>query len=142
MISRRQIARYAVQTTVQANYSATTQLGIHYSVVRLYSWPDMPKLDPELVPDVARVCALLAVRTTSTQLIPRLLDMPRQRVAHIVEMLHMHGHLQDGGSDSATAAIDAMDTLPLQNNTSDEAPPAQASLMTRLWSRLRASRRH
>ncbi|MGS5089964.1 hypothetical protein ACVC7V_26070 [Hydrogenophaga sp. A37] len=76
--------------------NATSQLGPQFAVLRLRSWPDLRHVSDSLIPDVIRVCALLAVRPTGAPLIHRLLDMPRERAQHVVDMLHLHGHLSDG----------------------------------------------
>ena len=113
----------------QPNNNATTQLGVQYSVIRLYSWPEMPRIRNDMVLDVARVCALLAVRPTGVPLIPRLVGLSKERVSHIVEMLHMHGHLRESPTEQAqpaqTPAVQAAET-----------PGHGGSILARLWSRL------
>lgn len=94
-LSRRIRIRDTGQTFSEST-SAASQLGIHYSVVRLHSWPELTRLPREVVPDLARICALLAVRPTAVSLIPRLLSLPKERVSHMVEILHVQGHLQEG----------------------------------------------
>ena len=65
------------------------QLGIKCNILRLFSWPDLPRIDAELIPDVARICALLAIRPTTAMFLPVLVGIPRERAEHIVEMLHV-----------------------------------------------------
>ncbi|MDG5974301.1 hypothetical protein H010_03502 [Hydrogenophaga taeniospiralis CCUG 15921] len=76
--------------------NATSQLGPQFAVLRLRSWPDLRHVSDRLTPDVIRICALLAIRPTGAPLIHRLLDMPRERAQHVVDMLYLHGHLSDG----------------------------------------------
>ncbi|GAA6142562.1 hypothetical protein [Hydrogenophaga sp. 5NK40-0174] len=139
----------SIATTV----NATTQLGVQYSVVRLYSWPELPEIQAELVPDVARVCALLAIRPTGATLIPRLLNIPRERVNHIIELLYLHGHLADGAprtreemekASAALAEIANTNPQPLMElpdgfDAHETAQPAR-SLIGRLWGRLTGGR--
>lgn len=80
--------------------NATSQLGPQFAVLRLRSWPDLRHVSDSLTPDVIRICALLAVRPTGAPLIHRLLDMPRERAQHVVDMLYLHGHLSDGAPAS------------------------------------------
>jgi hypothetical protein len=76
--------------------NATSQLGPQFAVLRLRSWPDLRHVSDHIVPDVIRICALLAVRPTGAPLIHRLVDIPRERTQHIVDMLYLHGNLGDG----------------------------------------------
>lgn len=76
--------------------NATSQLGPQFAVLRLRSWPDLRHVSESLIPDVVRICALLAFRPTGAPLIHRLLNIPRERAQHVVDMLHLHGNLSDG----------------------------------------------
>ena len=113
--------------------TATTQLGVQYSVLKLYSWPELSRVPSDLVLDAARVCALLAVRPTGAPLIARLLDLPRERVAHIVELLHLHGHLDGTAMDVRPAEKEEQATLDLMADTASAKSP---TLLGRLWQKL------
>lgn len=75
---------------------AASQLGYQFAVLRLRSWPDLRDAPEEMVPDIVRICALLAIRPTGGPLIHQLLGLPRERVDHVVDLLHAEGHLNDG----------------------------------------------
>ncbi len=117
--------------------TATTQLGVQYSVLKLYSWPELSRVPSDLVLDAARVCALLAVRPTSAPLIARLLDLPRERVAHIVELLHLYGHLDGSAMDVRPVEKEEQATLDL---IADPTPTKSPTLLGRLWQKLSGRR--
>ena len=109
--------------------TATTQLGVQYSVLKLYSWPELSRVPSDLVLDASRVCALLAVRPTGAPLIARLLDLPRERVAHIVELLHLYGHLDGSAMDVRPVEKEEQATLDL---IADPTPTKSPTLLGRL----------
>ena len=113
--------------------TATAQLGVQYSVLKLYSWPELSRVPSDLVLDAARVCALLAVRPTGAPLIARLLDLPRERVAHIVELLHLYGHLDGSAMDVRPVEKEEQATLDL---IADPTPTKSPTLLGRLWQKL------
>ena len=117
--------------------TATTQLGVQYSVLKLYSWPELSRVPSDLVLDAARVCALLAVRPTGAPLIARLLDLPRERVAHIVELLHLYGHLDGSAMDVRPVEKEEQATLDL---IADPTPTKSPTLLGRLWQKLSGRR--
>ena len=117
--------------------TATAQLGVQYSVLKLYSWPELSRVPSDLVLDAARVCALLAVRPTSAPLIARLLDLPRERVAHIVELLHLYGHLDGSAMDVRPVEKEEQATLDL---IADPTPTKSPTLLGRLWRKLSGRR--
>ena len=121
------------ETTSASMGTSSMQLGIKYNIVRLFSWPDLPQIDAELIPDVARICALLAIRPTSAMLIPVLVGVTRERAEHIVEMLHVQGHLdQDAGIAFKTST--ALESVP-----PPQEPNPTNKLLGRLWERLAVS---
>ena len=128
-------APYFIRSNQVTNPSitATTQLGVQYSVLKLYSWPELSRVPSDLVLDVARVCALLAVRPTGAPLIARLLDLPRERVAHIVELLHLHGHLDGTAMAVRPAETEEQATLDLMADTASAKSP---TLLGGLWQKL------
>lgn len=117
--------------------TATAQLGVQYSVLKLYSWPELSRVPSDLVLDAARVCALLAVRPTSAPLIARLLDLPRERVAHVVELLHLYGHLDGSAMDVRPVEKEEQATLDL---IADPTPTKSPTLLGRLWQKLSGRR--
>ena len=117
--------------------TATTQLGVQYSVLKLYSWPELSRVPSDLVLDAARVCALLAVRPTGAPLIARLLDLPRERVAHIVELLHLYGHLDGSAMNVRPVEKEEQATLDL---IADPTPTKSPTLLGRLWQKLSGRR--
>lgn len=76
--------------------NAASQLGPQFAVLRLRSWPDLRNAPEELVSDIVRICALLAIRPTGAPLIHQLLRLPRERVEMVIDVLHVEGHLNDG----------------------------------------------
>lgn len=66
---------------------------IKNQVLHLSSWPSLPKLSQEAVPDVTRICALLARRPSVGMLIPVLLHMPPPAAYALLETLYASGHI-------------------------------------------------
>lgn len=120
-------------------HASVAQIGLQHSVVRLRSWPTLTTLPTELTPDIARVCALLAVRPTGVPLVHLLLALPREHVCSIIGMLHELGHLTSAAHVSTKAAVSPQrpDELAPQNLTPPPVP-APATLVQRLWRRLTA----
>lgn len=116
------------------------QFGANQGVVRLCSWPNLPNVDPDSVHEVAQICALLAIRPTATNRIPQLLDLPMERVSHIIETLYIEGHLGEGHNamDSGFPTSEA----PSSNLPAMDAAQDSPRLLTRLWQRLTTARRH
>lgn len=118
--------------------NASTQLGIQYSVISLCSWPELSRVPPPMVLDTARVCALLAIRPTGAPLIARLLDLPKERVSQIVELLHFHGHLEDAPAPQCAATqVDEVDSPAIAVETATQ---KTSSLLGRLWRKLSGTR--
>lgn len=104
----------------------------YHSVLRLHSWPDLVSLPDELLLDVARVCALLAIRPSANFLLPQLSGIPKTRCTHIVHGLHLGGHLGSSSEPQSgeLALISASEISPTEIPTKDK------SLLGRLWRRL------
>lgn len=116
--------------------NATSQLGPQFAVLQLRSWPDLRHVSDALLPDVIRICALLAFRPTGAPLIHRLLGIPRERALHIVDMLYLHGNLGDGAAASkfkpeAVPASKAPDASPPK-----ETLPSVANFLDRFLKKL------
>lgn len=90
----------------------------------------MTALAPELVPDTARVCALLARRPTTVYLIARILALPRESVEPVIWMLWTRGALQVCGERHAMSAAN--------DEAAMEVPSPSSTLWSRLWLKLTA----
>lgn len=86
-----------------------------------------------MIPDVAKVCALLSVRQTGVPLLSRLLQMPRERVVHIVDMLHLNGHLENAQDDEIKAISDSESMIDVGRSIENS---LGSPIIGRLWSRL------
>lgn len=117
--------------------NATSQLGPQFAVLRLRSWPDLRPVSDSLVPDVIRICALLAIRPTGAPLIHRLVDIPRERVQHVVDMLHLYGHLSDGAPVSNGEKETEGSAVPtLESSTAKELSSSVTSFLDRFLKKL------
>lgn len=105
---------------------------IQFSLLRLKAWPDLPQLPAEDMVDMARICALLSWRTTAGVIIARMLDMPKERVQAILQLLHAQGCLslltQAGGANEASADTTA--------TVHEDAAPTGSSFIAKIWQRL------
>lgn len=122
--------------TLQRLQSQPQSYGFQYNVVRLQSWPSLAYMPEEVVPAVARICALLARKPTTASLIPLTLGLPEAQVFALLEVLRLNGHLQVNGltpSDSVQRDADAKELLA---NASQSATSAEPSFITKLWQRL------
>lgn len=120
-----------------ASTQGVAQIGLQHSVVRLRSWPILSTMPPELTPDIARVCALLAVRPTGVPLVHLLLALPRDHVCSIIGMLHELGHLSSATQVNPNATLTAQ--RPDELNPTDlvgDAVSPPSTLVQRLWRRL------
>lgn len=123
--------------------NATSQLGPQFAVLRLRSWPDLRPVSDSLVPDVIRICALLAIRPTGAPLIHRLVDMPRERVQHVVDMLHLHGHLSDGAPGSTVKQEQGASAVtPLEPIMAKEISSSVTSFLDRFLKKLMSTGAH
>lgn len=122
--------------TLQRLHSRPQNYEFQYSVVKLQSWPSLAYMPEEVVPAVARICALLARKPTTASLIPLTLGLPEAHVFALIEVLRLNGHLQANGlapSDSVQRDADAKEALA---NASPSAPSTEPSFITKLWQRL------
>lgn len=109
-----------------------------HRLIRLSSWPDLSRTDPDAIHDLAQICALLALQPTPIADISPLLDMPGDRVDSLMSFLQSQGH---------AAPLDVsihqhfQETLPPAPLSPDEVAPSPR-LLSRLWSRLTSARRH
>nr|WP_296018055.1 hypothetical protein [uncultured Acidovorax sp.] len=102
-------------------------------MLRLRSWPDLRNAPDELVPDIVRICALLAMRPTGAPLIHQLLGLPRARVEMVIDVLHVEGHLNDG---SPFADRPAHSRKPSESSSAKEAPSLISGFLDRFRKKL------
>jgi hypothetical protein len=122
--------------TLQRLHSQPQSYEFQYSVLRLQSWPSLAYLPEEIVPCVARICALLARKPTTASLIPLTLGLPEAEVFALIEVLRINGHLQANGfslSDAVQREADAQEALA---NASQPTLLTTTSFITKLWQRL------
>ncbi|MCX7258673.1 MAG: hypothetical protein NTZ64_18705 [Polaromonas sp.] len=103
---------------------------INSRVLHLSSWPSLSSLSQETVPDITRICALLARRPSVGMLVPVLLRMPPPVAYSLLEMLYTGGHIYaDRTPESAEPAL-------CDEELADSHEPAVISFISRLWKRL------
>lgn len=103
---------------------------INNRVLYLSSWPSLANLSQEAVPDVARICALLARRPSVGMLVPVLLRMPAPVAYSLLETLYTGGYIYaDRTLEPAEAAL-------FDAESADSHEPAVISFLARLWKRL------
>ena len=108
-----------------------------FSVVRLVSWPSLTHMPQDVLPAVARLCALLARKPSTASLLPLLLELPETQVFMLIEALRLNGHVQvastaaetEQGAEAPMGSAEAVQ--PVQ--------PATQSFITKVWQRLVAS---
>ncbi|MGZ5887810.1 MAG: hypothetical protein ACXWKI_12800 [Ramlibacter sp.] len=104
-----------------------------HALLHLKSWPNLPRLPDELVEPVARICALLWRKPTVGYLIPRVLDLPADQVAHVLRVLQAFGHV----SGPSVAAADAAAGLATAADAGTDVPaPVGATIASRFLQRL------
>lgn len=103
---------------------------INNQVLHLSSWPSLHKLSQEAVPDVTRICALLARRPSVGMLIPVLLHMPPPVAYSLLETLYAGGHIY-ADRTLAPAEPSLFGAEPAGNHEHDV-----ISFISRLWTRL------
>lgn len=115
---------------------AAAQLGYQFAVLRLRSWPDLRNVPPTLLPDIVRICALLAVRPTGAPLIHRLLDLPRERVHEAITTLYLQGHLNETSPTAGSREGDTARPSDFGALSSSESASQTLSLLARLRKKL------
>jgi len=121
--------------TLQHLHSQSQDYEFQYSLLKLQSWPSLAYLPEEIVPSVARICALLARKPTTASLIPLTLGLPEAEVFALIEVLRLNGHLQANGfalPDSVQQEADAQALA----NASQATSSAEPSFIAKLWQRL------
>lgn len=120
---------------LQRLHSQPQDYGFEYSVIRLQSWPSLAYLPQEILPSVARICALLAHKPTTASLIPLTLGLPQAQVFALLEVLRLNGHVQAQGLTPSELVQRDADAQELANASQPE-PSAQPSFVAKLWQRL------
>jgi hypothetical protein len=109
---------------------------IQFSLLRLKSWPDIPRLPAEDVVDMARICALLSWRATAGVIIARLLDLPKDRVQEILLRLHAQGCLNLQAQAGTPAEVRGNTGAANDSQAPESAEPPPNSFITKIWQRL------
>ena len=121
-------------TLAQLQNQSLATYDYRYSVFRLESWPCLTHLPEEVIPLVARVCALLARKPTTASLIPLALGMSEEQVLAVIEAMRLYQHVSMSGGANAAAASGAAQSAVA--NPNDEVKPAENSLIGKIWQRL------
>ena len=104
---------------------------INNQVLYLSSWPSLSKLSEDVVPDVTRICALLARRPSVGMLIPVLLHRPAPVTYSLLETLYTGGYIY--ADKTLVRAKPALLDAEFSDNE-----PAVISFISRLWRHLTA----
>lgn len=113
-----------------------------FQIARLVSWPPLTDVPSNVLPIMARVCALLARRPTTTSLVPMILDVPQDLVFAVIEANCLYGHIEMDGGDQVTVVDRGIGSNPSAVPVVDvlfSALPDQAvsnSLIRKIWHRL------
>lgn len=122
--------------TLQRLQSQPQNFEFQYSVLRLQSWPSLAYLPEDIVPAVARICALLAHKPTTASLIPLTLGLPEAQVFSLLEVLRLNDHVQVHGLAPSGSAGQAEAIAANAEIASQQASPLERSLIAKLWQRL------
>jgi hypothetical protein len=100
-----------------------------HALLHLQHWPNLTQLPEELIEPVTRICALLWRKPTVGYLVARVLDLPSDRVAYVVRVLQMFGHVNQPLTASNGPIAEAA-------NDAAAPQPAKASTASRFFKRL------
>lgn len=103
---------------------------IKNQVLHLSSWPSLSNLSEEAVPDIVRICALLACRPSVGMFVPVLLQIPPPVAHSLLETLYTNGHIY-----ANRTLAPARPTL-CGEYSADSHEPAVIPFISRLWERL------
>lgn len=123
-------------STVDFAPAPTGAQQIQFSLLRLKSWPDIPRLPPEDVVDMARICALLSWRATAGVIVARLLDLPKERVQEILLRLHAQGCLNLQAQAGTPADVRTETGAANDSHAPESSGPPPNSFITKIWQRL------
>jgi len=96
-------------------------------LLHLASWPNLTRLPEELIEPVTCICALLWRKPTVGYLLARVLDLPGDRVAHVVRVLQMFGHVN---RPVVAAKGNAAPAAPAAPDVSTDPPPGPGAITT------------
>lgn len=105
-----------------------------YELLRLQSWPDLPRVPEDLMAPLARICALLWRKPTVAYLVARTLQMPERDTALLLRALRGFGHLAASVLAVPSGAEADADTAAAAQNAAAAAP--MPSVLAKLWQRL------
>lgn len=105
-------------------------------LMRLLSWPDLPRLPDELLGPVTRLCALLWRKPTVGFLVARTLAAPPRQTAVLLAALQALGHVAGSGP----AAPPRTDPVPAEEPELASEGPGEPvpGILGKLWQRLLA----
>lgn len=121
---------------LQRLQSQPHEFEFQYSVFRLQSWPSLAYLPQEIVPAIARICALLAHKPTTASLIPLMLDLPEAQVFSLLEVMLLNDHVQAQRLTASGSAGQRAGAAGDSESAPQQASPVERSLIARLWQRL------
>ena len=124
------INRLTWHVALQLQRANGSDLPISTGLLRLVSWPDLSELPPEIVPSVARICALLWCKPTAAHLVARILDGSSEETATLLRLLLAFGHAQ------LLAPAVGEPAYSEAGNLHHTRPAASNSLLSKLWRRL------
>lgn len=109
---------------------------LRYDLIRLASWPCLTHLPESVIPQVARICALLARKPTAASLIHLTLGLSEEQVFPIIEALRLNNHLQISEfGNSAPAPLESR-SQPASLSAEVQGHRADDSLIGKIWQRL------
>lgn len=107
-----------------------------YNLIRLASWPCLTHLPEPVIPQVARICALLARKPTIASLIPLTLGLSEEQVFPVIEALRLNNHLQIAEfGNSAPAPLESTSQHG-SLRSDEEGRQTENSLIGKIWQRL------
>lgn len=120
--------------TLQRLQQEPQQYPFQFSMVRLVSWPSLTHLPEDVLPPVARLCALLARKPSTASLLPLMLGLPEAQVFALIEALRLYGHVQVASTGAAPDSGARAAQRPAEPMA--EARSSSPSLIGKLWQRL------
>lgn len=107
-----------------------------YGLIRLASWPCLTHLPEPVIPQVARICALLARKPTTASLIPLTLGLSEEQAFPVIEALRLNNHLQIAEfGNSAPAPLESTSQY-ASLSSEEEGYHPDHSLIGKIWQRL------
>jgi hypothetical protein len=113
------------------------------NLLRLQSWPNLTCMPDRLTEPLARICALLWRKPTVGYWVPKVMNLPADQTAALMQQLYAQGHLRTVGVPVAGASAAEIwqpeerlsgDAALADGNTAPVTPGG--SLIRKLWQRL------